>query len=164
MEIWENRRCSIRFHFEVPSGKWQTVMARPVRADKLAECTFPEPVAVAVGAPDIGGEVQSGGLRVGGPTDHAPPLPDAGHRELGRVGVVAHEDEPLVGGQIEDPVGDRLADLGVGEVVDVHPYRLPTGWYSRPLLAGFPATSFIFVSTETTGSPARRWARTWASM
>jgi hypothetical protein len=30
IEIWENSRCSILFHFEVPGGRWQTVMDRPV--------------------------------------------------------------------------------------------------------------------------------------
>jgi len=30
IEIWENSRCSILFHFEVPGGRWQTVMVRPV--------------------------------------------------------------------------------------------------------------------------------------
>jgi hypothetical protein len=28
--MWENSRCSTLFHFEVPGGKWHTVIARPV--------------------------------------------------------------------------------------------------------------------------------------
>jgi len=35
MEMWENSRCSILFHFEVPGGRWQTVIVRPVRAARV---------------------------------------------------------------------------------------------------------------------------------
>ena len=31
-EMWENSRCSILFHLEVPGGKWQTVIASPASA------------------------------------------------------------------------------------------------------------------------------------
>ena len=34
--MWLNSRCSILFHFEVPGGKWQTVIARPVSAASAA--------------------------------------------------------------------------------------------------------------------------------
>ena len=30
IEMCENSRCSILFHLDVPGGKWQTVMSRPV--------------------------------------------------------------------------------------------------------------------------------------
>src|SRR6266545_56295 len=40
IEIWENSRCSIRFHFDVPGGKWHTVTARPVSAASLPSSTF----------------------------------------------------------------------------------------------------------------------------
>ena len=38
--MWENSRCSILFHFEVPGGKWQTVIASPVSAAKAASSAF----------------------------------------------------------------------------------------------------------------------------
>jgi hypothetical protein len=38
--ICENSRCSILFHFEVPGGKWHTVMARPVSAARRASSAF----------------------------------------------------------------------------------------------------------------------------
>jgi hypothetical protein len=38
--MWENNRCSILFHFEVPGGKWQTVIARPVSAARAASSLF----------------------------------------------------------------------------------------------------------------------------
>ena len=28
--IWENSRCPILFHLEVPGGKWHTVISEPV--------------------------------------------------------------------------------------------------------------------------------------
>jgi hypothetical protein len=36
MVMCENSRCSILFHLEVPGGKWQTVIASPVSAAKVA--------------------------------------------------------------------------------------------------------------------------------
>ncbi|GAA2641001.1 hypothetical protein GCM10009863_67760 [Streptomyces axinellae] len=40
MEMWENSRCSILFHFEVPGGRWQTVISRPVSAARAASSVF----------------------------------------------------------------------------------------------------------------------------
>ena len=40
MVIWENSRCSILFHFEVPGGKWQTVISSPVSAASAASSAF----------------------------------------------------------------------------------------------------------------------------
>ena len=40
IEIWENSRCSILFHFEVPGGRWQTVMVRPVDSASSASSVF----------------------------------------------------------------------------------------------------------------------------
>jgi hypothetical protein len=38
--IWENSRCSILFHFEVPGGKWQIVISSPVWAASTASSAF----------------------------------------------------------------------------------------------------------------------------
>jgi hypothetical protein len=40
IETRENSRCSIRFHFDVPGGRWHTVIARPVSAASLPSSTF----------------------------------------------------------------------------------------------------------------------------
>ena len=40
IEMWENSRCSILFHFEVPGGRWHTVILRPVSAASLASSVF----------------------------------------------------------------------------------------------------------------------------
>ena len=39
MVMWENSRCSILFHLEVPGGKWHAVICRPVcRASAASSC------------------------------------------------------------------------------------------------------------------------------
>jgi hypothetical protein len=40
IEIALNSRCSIRFHLEVPGGRWQTVIASPVSAARRASSVF----------------------------------------------------------------------------------------------------------------------------
>jgi hypothetical protein len=40
MVMCENSRCSILFHLEVPGGKWQTVIASPVLAARVASSLF----------------------------------------------------------------------------------------------------------------------------
>lgn len=38
--MWENSRCSILFHFDVPGGKWQTVISSPVSTARAATSAF----------------------------------------------------------------------------------------------------------------------------
>ena len=38
--MWQNSRCSILFHLQVPGGKWQTVISSPVPAASLASSAF----------------------------------------------------------------------------------------------------------------------------
>ncbi len=40
MVMWLNSRCSILFHFDVPGGKWQTVITSPVSAARAASSLF----------------------------------------------------------------------------------------------------------------------------
>ncbi len=40
MEIWAKSRCSIRFHFDVPGGKWDTLISRPSSCASRASSTF----------------------------------------------------------------------------------------------------------------------------
>jgi hypothetical protein len=37
---WQNRRCSILFHFDVPGGKWQTSITSPVSSARTASWSF----------------------------------------------------------------------------------------------------------------------------
>ena len=38
--MWENSRCSILFHLEVPGGKWHTVISSPVSTARAANSAF----------------------------------------------------------------------------------------------------------------------------
>jgi hypothetical protein len=38
--IWENSRCSILFHLDVPGGKWQTVISSPAWCASSARPAF----------------------------------------------------------------------------------------------------------------------------
>ena len=38
--MWENSRCSTLFHFEVPGGKWQTVISRPAYSARATSSAF----------------------------------------------------------------------------------------------------------------------------
>ena len=38
--IWENSRCSTLFHFDVPGGKWQTVISSPASRASAASSAF----------------------------------------------------------------------------------------------------------------------------
>ena len=40
MVMWENSRCSILFHLEVPGGKWQQVISSPVCSARAASPAF----------------------------------------------------------------------------------------------------------------------------
>ena len=40
MVMWENSRCSILFHLEVPGGKWQQVISSPVSTASAASSAF----------------------------------------------------------------------------------------------------------------------------
>ena len=40
MVMWENSRCPIVFHFDVPGGKWHTVTASPVSSARTASSVF----------------------------------------------------------------------------------------------------------------------------
>ena len=38
--MWQNSRCSILFHLDVPGGKWHTVISSPVSAARTASSCF----------------------------------------------------------------------------------------------------------------------------
>jgi len=55
MVMCENNRCSILFHFDVPGGKWQTVIISPVSAARAAAVTAGEKVLALGNAEGQGG-------------------------------------------------------------------------------------------------------------
>ena len=56
--MWENSRCSILFHLLVPGGKWQTVIASPVRVGQLLQLPLPQPDARRRCSRRVGGDQQ----------------------------------------------------------------------------------------------------------
>ncbi len=70
-------------------------------------------------------------MRVTVGADRLPPAADGGHGERGGVVVGADGHPAGVGGDVVDPVRDRLAQLLVREVVSLHPLRVS----ARPPLA-----------------------------
>jgi hypothetical protein len=121
MEIWENSRCSMAFHLEVPGGKWQT------------EFGFPGSDAVAVGTTCVRGDQQARRVGVVADADAVPPAAQRFHGERGGVVVGADVDPPGVRGQVVDPVGHRFADRGTGEIMGVDLHR---GTLGLPFAAG----------------------------
>jgi hypothetical protein len=94
---------------------------------KALQLGLPQAKAVSVRAAAVGGDRQRGALRVALLTKMLPPVLDRGGRELGGVAVDADVDPALVAGEIEDPVGDRVSQLLVREVVRAHLDRAALG-------------------------------------
>ena len=120
--IWENSRCSILFHLEVPGGKWQQVTSRPVSRARSASAGLPGPVPPPVGPPGVAADQQPPRGRVGVPARQVPPAADGLHRQRGGVVVGAHVHEPGVRPDVVDPVRDRVPALLIVEAVitDLH--------------------------------------------
>ena len=113
---------------------------------------LPCPCPVAVGAAGVRGDQQPPRTGVAGPALPVPPAAQRLHGERGGVVVGADVDPAGAGSQVVDPVWDRLAQLGVGEVVGLDRLGLA---FRAPLPAAVgvgPISSFFLVSTLTTGS------------
>ena len=65
-------------------------------------------------------------------------------------------DPALVGGEVIDPVRDRLAELLVLESCTRTRSGSPLGRHSRPAFLKSPTSSFFLVSTQITGCPVDR--------
>jgi len=149
-------------------------MVSPVSAASRASSSFQARVrAVAVGAACVGGDEQACRLWVGGPALAGPPAADRFHCERGGVVIGAHVDPAGVRREIVDPVRDGLAQLGVGEVMDVHRHgitRRPPlaavvleladeflllGVHADHRLAGVPVITSLLVETVELGIPVR---------
>src|SRR5918993_447599 len=83
---------------------------------------LPQAHAHTIAAAAIGGDQEPRRGRIPCRAELAPPAPDALDGEGGGVVSDAEIDPSRVGGDVVDPVGHRLAELGNGEVV--HPDRL----------------------------------------
>ena len=105
------------FHLLVPGGKWQTLIGRPVWSASRCSSVFHRRVRLPLEPPQSAVIVSAGGVGVALAAEVLPPAADRGDGELGGVVVDPDADPALVVGEVVDPVGDRLAELLVEEVV-----------------------------------------------
>jgi len=100
------------------------------------EVVLPQPIALAIPPPAVGGDQQPrrGGIALA--AQLVPPLLNGGHCKLGRIMRDADRDPGLVVHEVIDPVGDRFSPLGIRKVVGVNCDWLPLG-------AIFSATVFL---------------------
>src|SRR5206468_10430281 len=91
---------------------------------ELLQLQLPELEAVAVAAAAVGGDLEGGRVRVASRAELLPPAADRGDREGGGLVGDADVDEALVGADVVDAEGDRLAELLVGEVVHLDRHRI----------------------------------------
>ena len=80
---------------------------------------LPQTVATTVAPAAIGGNQQPFCLRISLHSHLQPPAPNAGDGELGRVVIDPDADPTGVVGEVVYAVGNRLAQILVGKIVDV---------------------------------------------
>src|SRR5271166_6000545 len=81
------------------------------------------------------------------PTDGLPPLPDAVHREGGRVVVNADTHPSRIRRQVIDPVRYRAAELLDQEVMDPNLFRIALVAIFAPVVAEIP-DQFLFLGVD----------------
>src|SRR5215475_10551879 len=101
--------------------------AQPRLRGQLVELGLPQAGAVAVAAARVGENQQGRGPRVRAAPHAFPPAADRFDGELRGVVVGPDADPAMVAGQIVHAVRDYLAQLGVDEVMNLHPLRLSFG-------------------------------------
>ena len=141
--IWENSRCSILFHLEVPGGKWQQVISSPVSCASCASPAFQARFRQPLDPPASQVTSSRAACRVGVPAGQVPPAADRLHRERGGVVVGAHVHEPGVRGHVVDPVRDRVPALLIGEAVVADPHRVALRPPFPPRLRVLPDLLFL---------------------
>jgi hypothetical protein len=127
---------------------------QPGLGGKPGQLGLPCPDPVAVGPADIRTHQQPIRLRIAATADLLPPTPQGGDRERRGVMVGPNTDPAAVVAKVVDPVGDRLAHLRVGEVMDVDLLGFARGLPLGAPPAKRPPSSFFVASTLTTGCPA----------
>ncbi len=85
---------------------------------------FPQAIPRGVAAARVGGDVQPSRLGVTLSPQLLPPASDRGHRELGGVVRDADRHARLIQADVVHAIRDRLAQLGIGEVMSIDLLRL----------------------------------------
>ena len=121
---------------------------------------FPGARPVAIAAAAVSADEQPRRLSVVAFPVQTLPAPDALGSELGRVMGHSDVDHGSISRDVISAVGNGFAFTQGREVVYRYLIGLPLGHHLRPPFLKAPTSSFFFVSTEITGSPARRKALT----
>src|SRR5215471_4466389 len=100
---------------------------------QLLQLHLPQAVAAPVGTAPIGGDQQTLRTRIDSAAHVVPPSPDRFHGELGCVVIDSNAAPARVSRHIIDPVGNDLAQLLVGKVVDLY-------WLGLAFRGPLPAT------------------------
>ena len=118
--MWQNRRCSILFHFDVPGGIVMDVDHEARRVGELLQFDFPQPHARSIRAAAVGGDRQRARMRISLAPHLIEPAPDRGDGELCRVARDPDADPACVGAQVVHAIRHDLAQFLVLEVVHLH--------------------------------------------
>ena len=135
----EKSRCSILFHLLVPGGKWGREVADVDRHVEFVgeplEPLLPDMRPMAVAAARVGRDEDLAGVGVALRADLAPPRLDRRNREHRRIVIDAHAHEAVVGRDVIDAVGDRLAERVGKKIVDIDPVGFALGLpFASPVL------------------------------
>ena len=112
------------------AGSWREVAhgdGQSGLGGEFGEFDFPGPDPVAVGSAAVGADQQPVGVGVAVLADGFPPAAQCRDGERGGVVVDTDRDPAGVGRDVVDAIGDGLAQVLVGEVVDVDAFGLTHG-------------------------------------
>jgi hypothetical protein len=112
---------------KVAHGNRQSGLVR-----KLLKRELPQSRSASVAPAAIGGHQQLGCVWIRSPAHPSPPLAQGFHGELGGVMVHADADPSLVPEDVEDPIGERLPEFLIREVLAANQLGVAP---SAPLLA-----------------------------
>ncbi len=140
------------------AGAGREVADRDLKAGVVGQALqldLPQADATGVRATAVGGDLQGPGSRVARLAELLPPAADRGDRE--RRGLLGDPDvhEPVVGADVIDAVGDRLAERLVGEVVHVDRDRLALGSPLPPAVCAL-ADELLLLGIDADRRPALR--------
>lgn len=128
---------------------------QPRLVGEALKLTLPQACSVTVASASVRRDKQLSCLRVCTTPHPSPPSADRFDGELGGIVVDADVHPAFVARDIVDAVGDRFSEFLVDEVVHAHGHGFAGRLPLRAAVRKSPMSSFFFVSTDTTGSPAR---------
>ena len=109
--------------------RWQmTDLDRPRSlSGQFLQCALPQPQPIPVTATPSGKDQERGRLGIAGPPHCRPPRAERVDGTRGRIMPEAATHPRLLLRQIQDPVGHRLGDVLVADIIDVNAFRILLG-------------------------------------